>query len=590
MLSEYKQGNLNESEGVRVMRMNRMYMPTLREVQSDAELPSHQLLLRAGMIRKLVAGVYSYLPLGYRVFKKVEQIVREEMDNIDGQEVLMSAIQPKELWEESGRWAKFGPEMFRLQDRHGRDFCLGPTHEEIFTDLVKNEVKSYKQLPLNLYQIQTKYRDEKRPRFGLIRAREFTMKDAYTFDKDEAGMVESYELMWEAYEKAFKRCGLKFKVVQGDAGAMGDGVSHEFIALSEYGESFIAYCDGCDFAATDETAEVVYEVTEKEEKPMEKVSTPDIKTIESLEEFFNCGGDAFVKTLLFRADKEIVAVMVPGDRELNEIKLINAIGCAEHELEIATEEEVKAATKADVGFAGPIGLAEGVRLIVDARVAKMKNMIVGANETDYHLTNVAYGRDFEGEIADDLLMVVEGDTCPTCGKALMMDKGIEVGNIFQLQLKYSKALNLQYLDENGKSQFVWMGSHGIGISRTMAAIIEQYYDESGIKWPLAVAPYHVVITVVDAKKADQMELGEKLYKDLKKRGVEVVLDDRKERAGVKFNDAELIGFPLRVTVGRDAKEGQVEFIVRDTGSKEKIEADKAVESVLNYFEEVGFEL
>lgn len=572
------------------MRMSRMYMPTLREVPSEAELPSHQLLLRAGMIRKLVAGVYSFLPLGYRVFRKVEQIVREEMDNIEGQEVLMSAIQPKELWEESGRWEKFGPEMFRLNDRNNRDFCLGPTHEEIFTDLIKNEVKSYKQLPLNLYQIQTKYRDEKRPRFGLIRAREFVMKDAYTFDKDREGMVQSYEIMWGAYARAFERCGLKFKVVQGDAGAMGDGVSHEFIALSEHGESFIAYCDACDYAATDEKAEVIYEVSASDAKEMEKVSTPDVKTIEELESFFKLGPEAFVKTLLYKADKEIVAVMIPGDRELNEIKLINAVGCAEHELEIASEEDVKLATGSEVGFAGPIGLHENIRLLVDERVTKMNSMIVGANETDYHFTNVAYGRDFEGEVAGDLLMVVEGDKCPTCGKPLMMDKGIEVGNIFQLQLKYSKALNLQYLDENGKSQYVWMGSHGIGISRTMAAIIEQYYDESGIKWPLAVAPYHVVVTVVDAKKADQMELGEKLYAELKKRGVEVVLDDRRERAGVKFNDAELIGFPLRITVGRDAKEGLVEFIVRDNGSKEKVEADKAIDCVMDHFEKVGFDI
>ncbi len=573
------------------MRMNRMYMPTLREVPSEAELPSHQLLLRAGMIRKLVAGVYSFLPLGHRVFKKVEQIVREEMDNIDSQEVLMSAIQPKELWEESGRWSKFGPEMFRLKDRNGRDFCLGPTHEEIFTDLIKNELKSYKQLPLSLYQIQTKYRDEKRPRFGLIRAREFVMKDAYTFDVDEAAMKEAYELMWGAYARVFERCGLKFKIVQGDAGAMGDGVSHEFIALSEYGESFIAYCDSCDYAATDETAQVVYEVAEQDSSAeMQKVSTPGVKTIEDLEKFFNVPASAFVKTLLFKAADEVVAVMVPGDRELNEIKLINALGCAEHELEIASEEDVKDATGCDVGFAGPIGLKKGIRLLVDERVAKMTNMIVGANETDFHLTGVAYGRDFEGEVSGDMLMVVEGDSCPVCGKPLSIDKGIEVGNIFQLGLKYSKSLNLQYLDENGKSQYVWMGSHGIGISRTMAAIIEQYYDEKGIMWPLAVAPYHVIVTVVDPKKADQLEVGEKIYADLKKRGVEVVLDDRKERAGVKFNDAELIGFPLRVTVGRDAKDGLVEFGVRGKDDKEKIEADKAVEAVFSHFEEVGFEL
>jgi len=397
--------------------------------------------------------------------------------------------------------------------------------------------------------------------------------------------------MWDAYARVFERCGLKFKIVQGDAGAMGDGISHEFIALSEHGESYIAYCDSCDYAATDETAEVVYELGEMPAaKEMEKILTPDAKTIEDLEVFFKMSADAFVKTLIFKADEEIVAVMIPGDRELNEIKLINELGIAEHELEIATEDDVKNATGSEVGFAGPIGLHENIRLIVDARVAKMTNMIVGANETDYHFTNVAYGRDFEGQVAGDLVMVVEGDACPTCGEPLKMDKGIEVGNIFQLCLKYSKSMDLKFLDENGKSQYMWMGSHGIGISRTMAAIIEQFYDESGIKWPLSVAPYQVIVTVVDPKKEVQLSVGESIYADLKKRGVEVVLDDRKERAGVKFNDAELIGIPLRITVGRDAKDGKVEFIVRDNGTKEEIDASVAAETILNHFNKVGFEL
>ncbi len=573
------------------MHMKRMYMPTLREVPAEAELNSHQLLLRAGMVRKLVSGVYSFLPLGYRVFKKVEQIVREEMDAIEGQEVLMSAIQPKELWEKSGRWEKFGPEMFRLNDRNNREYCLGPTHEEIFTDLVANEIKSYKQLPLNLYQIQTKYRDERRPRFGLIRAREFVMKDAYTFDRDEAGMLESYKIMWEAYSKVFERCGLKFKVVLGDAGAMGDADSHEFIALSEHGESVIAYCDACDFAATDEKAEVLYEVkAEANEEAMEKVTTPDVKSIEDLQDFFNLSGDHFAKMVIYKAGEEVVAALVPGDRELNEIKLINALGIAEHELFIADEQMVKAATGCDVGFAGPIGLAKDVRLLVDSRVAKMKNLIVGGNEPDIHIKNVNYGRDFEGEIIDDLLMVVPGDKCPTCGAALKTDVGTEVGNIFQLCTKYSEPLGLNFLDENGKSQPVWMGSHGIGISRTMQAVIEQYADENGIKWPLSVAPYHAVVTIVNTKDALQSEVGEQIYKTLKKMGVEVALDDRKERAGVKFNDAELIGFPIRVTAGRGVKDGKVEFVLRENGKKIEIGVDEVADHVQKYFDEKGFAL
>ncbi|NLY66475.1 MAG: proline--tRNA ligase [Tissierellia bacterium] len=573
------------------MRMSNMYMPTLREVPTEAEIPSHQLLLRAGMIRKLVSGVYSYLPLGYRVIKKIENIVREEMDNIGCQELLMSAIQPRELWEESGRWSDFGPEMFRLKDRNEREFCLGPTHEEYFTDLIKNEVNSYKQLPLYLYQIQTKYRDEKRPRFGVIRAREFIMKDAYSFDKDEEGMKESYKKMWEAYEKIFTRLKLDFRVVEGDSGAMGGSDSHEFVALAETGEGVIAYCDHCDYAATDEKAKVVYRVeSDEEEKEMEKVYTPGVTTIEGLEEFFSMEKNKFGKALVYVAAGEPVVVIVPGDRELNETKLLNYLRIPEHELAMADEAVIEEISGAKKGFTGPVGLKDGVRIIVDSRITKMKNLIVGGNETDYHIKNVNYGRDFEGEIVEDLLLVEEGDICPKCGKSLKMDRGIEVGNIFQLGTKYSESLNAKFLDENGKEKPFIMGSYGVGVSRSVAAIVEQHHDEHGIIWPLAVAPYHVIITVVNSKNEEQIQLGEKIYGKLKDAGIEVLLDDRKERAGVKFNDRDLIGIPIRITVGKKAGENIVEYSLRKDNAKEEIAVDEVLERIKAEFDKEGIKI
>lgn len=571
------------------MRMSKLYMPTLREVPSEAELPSHKLLLRAGMIRKLVSGIYSYLPLGYRVIRKVENIVREEMNNVDSQELLMSAIQPSELWKQSGRWQDFGPEMFRLRDRNDREFCLGPTHEEIFTDIIRHEVKSYKQLPLSLYQIQTKYRDEKRPRFGLMRCREFIMKDAYTFDRDEEGMERAYFEMWKAYEKIFTRCGLDFKVVEGDSGAMGGSDSHEFIAMSEVGETQIAYCPKCDYAATDEKAVCSYDIHEEigEELEKERVHTPSIKTIDNLVEFFDIGPDKFVKTLIFKVKDEVVAVCIPGNRELNEVKLVKILGVPEHELELADEAIIKEATGANVGFAGPMALREKVRLLVDSRVTRMKNFVIGANETDYHIKNANYGRDFKGEVVEDLLLVQEGDKCPKCDSIMKMDRGNEVGNIFQLGTKYSQALNATYLDENGKEQIMFMGSHGVGVSRTVAAIIEQYHDDNGIIWPLSVAPYHVIITVVNTKKEEQIQLGERLYKELNSRGIEVILDDRNERAGVKFKDAELIGIPIRITVGKKANEDTVEFVVRGKDERLEISSKEAFDKIKNEFEKQG---
>ena len=569
-----------------------MYMPTLREVPSEAEIPSHQLLLRAGMIRKLVSGVYSYLPLGYRAIRKVEKVVREEMDRANAQELLMSAIQPRELWEASGRWANFGPEMWRLRDRNDREFCLGPTHEEYFTDLIKDEIKSYKQLPLNIYQIQTKYRDEKRPRFGLMRCREFIMKDAYSFDVDEEAMKVAYENMWDAYDRVFTRLKLNYKVVQGDTGAMGGKVSHEFMAMSDIGEGLVAYCKECDFAATDEKSEVVYNIEQKEEdlREVEKVFTPEVKTIDALVEFFGVDKHNFGKALVYKASGKPVVVVVPGDRELNETKLANYLQVPGHELEMADEEVIKEISGANKGFTGPIGLTKEVKVLVDKRVTTIKNLVVGANETDYHLINVNFGRDFTGEVVDDLLLVQEGDSCPKCGKPLFMDRGIEVGNIFQLGTKYSDSLGAKFLDENGKEKPFVMGSYGIGVSRSVAAIVEQYHDEKGICWPFIVAPYHAIITVVNSKNDEQRNLGEDLYRTLKTKGIETMLDDRNERVGVKFNDRDLIGIPVQITVGKRAAEGIVEFSLRKRDEKQEVEVNKVIDLIFDAFREEGFSL
>lgn len=567
------------------MKMSKLYLPTLREVPTEAEIPSHQLLVRAGMMRKLVSGVYSYLPLGYRVIRKIEQIVREEMDSSGSQELLMSAIQPKELWQASGRWDDFGPEMFKLHDRHEREFCLGPTHEEYFTNLIKDEIKSYKQLPLSIYQIQTKYRDEKRPRFGLIRSREFIMKDAYSYDKDLDGLEEAYKIMWDAYEKVFERLKLKFRVVEGDSGTMGGRRSHEFMAVSETGESLVAYCDDCNYAATDEKATVVYNIenSEEEELEREKIHTPGIKTIEELSNFLNVEKDKLAKSVIYKVNNEVIIALVPGDRELNEVKLCNYLKIGTHELESADDEVIREATGAEPGSIGPIGLKEGVKLLVDARVTKMNNFIVGANETDYHIRNVNYGRDFTGEVVEDLLLIKEGDVCPKCGSPLKMERGIEVGNIFQLGTKYSESLDATYLDEDGKEKHFVMGSYGIGVSRSMAAIVEQYHDDKGIVWPLVVAPYHAIITVINIKKEEQIKLGEKLYNELKNMGVEVLLDDRKERAGVKFNDRDLIGVPIQITIGKKAGENIVEYSLRNEDEKIEINANDVIDKVKEEF-------
>ena len=559
------------------MKMDKFYMPTLKEDPQDAEIVSHRLLLRAGMIRKSASGIYSYLPLGYRVIRKIENIVREGMDKYGAQEVLMSALQPQEIWEESGRWSKFGEEMFRLKDRNNREFCLGPTAEEYFTTLVRDELKSYKQLPLNIYQIQTKYRDEKRPRFGINRAREFTMKDAYTFDKDQKGLEESYQNMWDAYEYIFDKIGLDYRVVEGDSGIMGSGVSHEFIAMAETGEGVIVYSDETDYAATDEKAKVTLSIPEKEDAlELELIDTPNAKTIEELSQFTGEDKSKFAKVIAMKTKDENFMIVIPGHRELNILKFLSHFKISENEIEMMTDDEI-IALGSHPGFMSPIGLKD-VRVIVDERITQMSNFYTGANQIDKHYKNVNYGRDFEGEVVEDLLMIEEGDKGPN-GEELKFARGVEVGNIFQLGTKYSETLNAKFLDENGKEQYFVMGSYGIGITRTVTAIIEQNYDEDGIIWPESIAPYKVIITIVKTGDKDQEELANKIYEELMDKGIEVLLDNRKERPGVKFKDRDLIGIPHRITVGRDAKDGLVEYSTRKEKENISVKYEEIIEKL-----------
>lgn len=558
------------------MRMSKFYMPTLKENPAEAEIASHKLLLRSGMIRKSASGIYSYLPLGYRVVRKIENIVREEMDRFGAQEILMSAIQPKEIWEESKRWYTFGPEMFKVKDRNEREFCLGPTAEEYFTVLIKGEINSYKQLPLNIYQIQTKYRDEKRPRFGINRAREFLMKDAYSFDKDISGMEKAYMNMWKAYEAVFNRLKLNYRIVQGDSGAMGGNSSHEFIALSDTGEGIICYCDESGYAATDEKAKVVYEVDKSGEmSETEKVSTPDMKTIEEVSNFLKVESFRCAKAVNLKVESKPVVVLIPGNRELNFAKLSAYLKVPEHEIAMMNDEEILNMNSYP-GFTGPLNLNEDVRIIADRRVTEIKNLIVGGNEKDIYIKNVNYKRDFEGEIAEDLLMIEKYDKCPLSSNELKFARGIEVGNIFQLGTKYSESLNVKFLDEDGKEKYFYMGSYGIGITRSVSAIVEQNNDEKGIVWPMSVTPYQVIITVINMKDEKQSELGEKLYNEFLKKGVEVLFDDRNERPGVKFADRDLIGIPVRITVGKKAGEGIVEYSLRKDGENFEIGFEEAV--------------
>lgn len=563
------------------MRMSNLLVPTLREVPSDAEITSHKLMLRAGYIRKLAAGIYSYLPLGLRTLKKIENIVREEMDNAGAQELLMSALLPAEAYQASGRWEVFGPNMFKLKDRNDRDFCLGPTHEELFTQTVINEVRSYKEYPMTLYQIQNKYRDEARPRFGVMRSREFVMKDAYSFDKDWEGLDVSYKKMYDAYCRIFTRLGLDFTIVDADSGAMGGSGSQEFMVKSPIGEDGIAYCDCCGYAANYEKAECVPEEKDFDEGDfdMEKVLTPDVHTINELVEFFGTKPYVFAKTIIYKADDKYIAAMVRGDREINEVKLKNLVGCVD-DLELAEPFMVREITHAEVGFAGPVGL--DIDVYVDKEVAMMKNFIIGANETGYHYKNCNINKDFTPTVVADIRVIETGDKCPKCGKPVKTAQGIEVGHIFKLGTKYSDALGLTYTDETGVPKTVIMGCYGIGVTRCIAAAVEQGHDDNGIVLPPAIAPFHAIVIPVNDKNEEQMQLAEKIYEELKKKGIETLLDDRSERVGVKFKDADLVGIPLKIVVGKKCGEGIVEYKKRTDDSAVDMEVSAAIDAACEY--------
>ena len=575
------------------MRLSKMYVRTLRELPAEAEIPSHILLLRTGMIRKLASGIYGFMPLGWRSLHKIENIIREEMDKSGAQEILMSAIQPAELWEESGRWSAYGPELWRIKDRNGRDFCLGPTHEEIFTDIVRDGVSSYRQLPLNLYQIQHKYRDEARPRFGLMRSREFIMKDAYSFDKDQEGLDKSYDDMYDAYTRIFTRCGLTFRPVEADSGAIGGNASHEFTALSEVGESDIAYCESCSMAANVEKAACRDAEPSPESEAMlelQEVHTPGTKTIEEVAGFLNIDKTKTIKALLFEKYDEdgkadgYVAAFVRGDRDLNMIKLVNALNIPEHAIAFADESKLEAAIGAVGGFTGPIGLHD-CTVVVDSELVGLKNLCAGACKLDHHILNVNYGRDYEGDIVTDLKVLKEGDPCPVCGAPIKHTRGIEVGQVFKLGTKYSKAMNATYKDENQQDHPLVMGCYGIGVSRTLAAVIEQHHDEDGIIWPVSVAPYHAIVTLVKPKDEEQAKVAEEIYQRLLAAGVEAVIDDRDERPGVKFKDADLLGFPIRITVGKRAGEGIVEYKLRRDSEKSELSVAEAIENAIKLVNE-----
>ncbi|QTA37861.1 proline--tRNA ligase [Thermosipho ferrireducens] len=550
------------------MRFSQLYAPTLRENPSDAEIPSQALLQRGGFIRKVAAGIYTYLPLGRRVLLKIENIVREEMNRIGAQEILMPIIQPAELWKMTGRWDDYGPEMMKFKDRHDRDFTLGPTHEELLTSVVNNELTSYKQLPMTFYQIANKYRDEIRPRFGVLRAREFIMKDAYSFHDSWESLDEMYLKMREAYERIMKRIDLKFTIVEAAAGAIGGNESHEFVAFANAGESTILYCD-CGYAGSDERVPYKgkYRIYEENEKELELLFTPDVRTVEQVADFIGVKSSKIVKSLVFRGRDGYVMALVPGDKELNFEKLKSYIN--DQSLEMATPDEVIQNFGVPIGFLGPVGV-RNVRVIADYQVKYMKNFVVGGMKKDYHYINVNYGRDFEVEEWADLVVVEPGDPCPSCGKPLKGEKGIELGHIFKLGTKYSESMNVKYMDKNGELKPFIMGCYGWGISRTLGAVVEQYHDDNGMVWPLSIAPYEIIITVVGKEK--ELKFGENVYNFLKEKSDEVVLDDRAVSPGVKFKDADLIGFPFRVTIGKMLKNNKVEIKVR-TGEKFVVEAN-----------------
>jgi prolyl-tRNA synthetase len=561
------------------MRYSRFFLPTLKEVPAEAEVISHKLLLRAGMIRKLASGLYSYLPLGLRSLRKVEKIIREEMNRAGAQEVLLPMVQPSELWQESGRWERYGKELLRFEDRHGRASCLGPTHEEVITDIVRKEVRSYRDLPLNLYQIQTKFRDEIRPRFGLLRGREFLMKDAYSFDVDNEALEKTYQVMYKAYCQIFERCGLDFRPVEADTGSIGGHASHEFMVMADTGEDRIACCTSCDYAANVELAPVIqspnHQITNESLVECKKVHTPGKRTVEEVTDFLRISASCLVKTLIVIADDRPVAALIRGDHELNDVKLKRLLEV--EDLNFAGDATVQSVTGAPVGFAGPVGLPEDLKVLADQDVSTLKNFVTGANEADAHFTGVNWGRDVSMPEFADIRVISEGDPCPRCKGKIEVKRGIEVGHIFKLGTKYSEAMGATFLDANGKKQLTVMGCYGIGVGRTVAAAIEQNHDENGIIFPTPIAPFEVIISLINVTNTMMSEAAEDLYNGLMAQGIEVLLDDRKERPGVKFNDADLLGIPLRIVVGRRLKEkNEVEIRSRVTGKTISVKKNEAI--------------
>ena len=572
------------------MKMSNLFVQTLRDFPSDAEVMSHKLLVRAGYIRKLTNGIYNYLPLMQRVLTKVEKITREEMDKAGAQELLMPFVQPEELWQQSGRWEVYGKELMRLKDRHDRSMCLGPTHEEVITSIAREGIKSYKQLPVNLYQIQSKFRDEIRPRFGLLRGREFIMKDAYSFDADEKGLEISYQKMADAYKKIFERCGLETKMVQSDSGAIGGNVSHEFMVICDNennaGENDVFYCEKCDYAANSNHAisNLPEAKTDGGYTKTEIIDTPDTATIDDLCKFLNISPTIILKSILYIADKRPVLALIRADKEVEETKLMNAVGA--NEIRIATSPEIdelmmQKGFDAVKGFIGPIGM-EGITIVGDKTILDLKNFVVGANQKDKHMVGANFGVDIKmPEIIEDIRLVEAGEFCPQCGAPLKVQRGIEVGNIFQLGTKYSSKMNAVFTDTDGVEKPFIMGCYGIGITRTAAAAVERHHDEFGIKWPKTIAPYLVTVVPVNVLDEIQMKVATEIYEKLLTAGVEVVIDDRDERAGVKFKDADLIGFPFRITVGKTITEGLVEFKERATGEMIKLTPEEAVAKIID---------
>ncbi|MDS3867305.1 proline--tRNA ligase [Staphylococcus hominis] len=564
------------------MKQSKVFIPTMREVPSEAEALSHQLLLKAGLIKQSTSGIYSYLPLATRVLNHISKIIREEMESIDTVEILMPALQQAELWEESGRWGAYGPELMRLKDRNGREFALGPTHEEVVTSIVRDELKSYKQLPLTLFQIQSKFRDEKRPRFGLLRGREFIMKDAYSFHADEASLDQTYQDMYNAYSRIFKRVGINARPVVADSGAIGGHHTHEFMALSEIGEDTIVYSENSDYAANIEKAEVKYYPNEKHTdiKSLEKIETPNIKTAQELADFLNRPIDEIVKTMIFKVDGEFMMFLVRGHHELNDVK-VKAYFETDN-VEIATQDEIVNLLGANPGSLGPIHNKD-IKIIADNFVKDLNNIVVGANEDGYHYINANVERDFNIDEYGDFRFILEGEPLSDGSGNAKFAEGIEVGQVFKLGTKYSEAMNAKFLDNQGKAQPLIMGCYGIGVSRTLSAIVEQNNDENGIIWPKSVTPFDLHLITINPKKEEQLELGDKLYSELQSR-YDVLYDDRKERAGVKFNDADLIGLPIRIVVGKNASEGIVEVKVRQTGESEEVHINELNNHIASLYE------